>query len=72
MALTNAPTDKFKYAGEFSERLEPIIKSLNDLLKEYEITDIENTILLKPHDGEIVPFISYEAFPSERKNGLIL
>ena len=67
--------EKFKYAGSFSERLEPLVKAINDLLKEYRIENVDRTISFRCINGQIAPFISYEDFPSPlaaTKVGLIL
>jgi len=56
--------DKMQHLSAFSGELEPIIQQLNDLLKKYEIYPIEDIILFPVSNNKIVPFISYERFPS--------
>ena len=55
---------KMQVIYNFSEELEPIVNSLNDLLVKYGSTeDSKEFILLRMKKGRLEPFTSYELFP---------
>lgn len=48
----------------FSIEIQPIMVELNALIKKYNIYPIDDIVIFRVHKNEVVPFVSYDKFPS--------